>query len=59
MELVNSDKIYNFPVTISGLLNDQCVTLIESPDVFDNNDILRWLSEQPINLKILIKITLK
>ena len=38
---VISDKINNFPLTISGLLHDQCVTLIELPELFDNIDILK------------------
>merc|ERR1712062_444331 len=38
---VISDKINNFPLTISGLLHDQCVTVIELPEMFDNIDILK------------------
>ena len=38
---VISDKIDNFPLTISGLLHDQCVSLIELPELFDNKDIFK------------------
>ena len=38
---VISDKINNFPLTISGLLHDQCVSLIELPELFDNIDIFK------------------
>ena len=43
----NSDKIYSFPLTLSGFVKDnerqanQCLTLIELPEIFDNLDMLQ------------------
>ena len=48
---VISDKINNFPLTISGLLHDQCVTLIELPELFDNIDILKTRLESILQTK--------
>ena len=48
---VISDKINNFPLTISGLLHDQCVTLIELPELFDNIDILKTRLESILQKK--------
>ena len=45
---VISDKIDNFPLTISGLLHDQCVSLIELPELFDNKDIFKTRLESII-----------
>ena len=48
---VISDKINNFPLTISGLLHDQCVSLIELPELFDNIDILKTRLESILQKK--------
>ena len=55
---VISDKINNFPLTISGLLHDQCVTLIELPEMFDNIDILKTRLESILQTKKDYKIEL-